>query len=73
VLKTRRVGGVDTLILRSASSGSFAVPRAWTDRGEPSPWQVIGKNPPIFSAPSLCSLVELMNSLSAQDDPEGKP
>ncbi len=31
-LKTRRVSGKVTLILRSSSGGTFCVPRAWTDR-----------------------------------------
>ena len=32
VLKQRRVAGIDTLILRDAARGSFAVPVQWTDR-----------------------------------------
>jgi hypothetical protein len=31
VLKTRRVAGVETLILREADRGSLAVRREWTD------------------------------------------
>jgi hypothetical protein len=72
VLKTRRVGGVDTLILRGTSGGTFGVPLAWTDRAEPSPWEAIGKDPPLFSAQSLSSLVGLLDSLSSQDDTEGQ-
>jgi hypothetical protein len=72
VLKMRRVGGVDTLILRGTTGGTLAVPLAWTDRAEPCPWQAIGRNPPLFSAPSLSSLVELLGLLSAQDEKEGK-
>ena len=68
----RRIGGVDTLILRGTSGGTFAVPLAWTDRAEPDPWQIIGKNPPLFSAPSLASLVELLDLLSPQDEGEGE-
>jgi hypothetical protein len=37
ILKTRRVSGVDTLILRGSTSGTFGVPRAWTDRAWPPP------------------------------------
>jgi hypothetical protein len=33
VLKTRRVAGVDTLILRHPDRGSYAVSREWTDWG----------------------------------------
>jgi hypothetical protein len=33
VLKVRRVCGVETLSLRQAELGSFAMPREWTDWG----------------------------------------
>ena len=33
VLKVRRVSGVETLSLRHAELGSFAMPREWTDWG----------------------------------------
>ncbi|UUM21567.1 Y4bD/Y4pK family protein [Mycoavidus sp. SF9855] len=36
VLKTRRVAGIDTLILSHAERGSFSIPREWTDWGAPS-------------------------------------
>ena len=35
VLKTRRVAGTDTLILRHPDRGSYAVVREWTDWGLP--------------------------------------
>ena len=54
VLKTRRVAGVDTVILRHPGRGTWAVAREWTDWAEPSaepppgqpqarlePWQAI--------------------------------
>jgi len=54
VLKTRRVAGVDTVILRYPGRGSWTVAREWTDWAEPSsaaapgypqarldPWQAI--------------------------------
>jgi hypothetical protein len=72
LLKIRRIGGVETVILRGTSGGTFAVPLAWTDRAEPNPWQTIGSNPPLFSAQSLASLVELIDLLSARDDNGGK-
>jgi hypothetical protein len=71
LLKIRRIGGVETVILRG-TDGTFAVPLAWTDRAEPNPWQTIGRNPPLFSAQSLASLVELLGLLSARDDNGGK-
>jgi len=68
----RRIGGIETLILGGTSGGTFAVPLAWTDRAEPSPWRTLGIDPPLLSAPSLASLVELMDLLSARDDDGGK-
>jgi len=46
ILKTRRVSGVDTLILRGSTSGTFGIPRAWTDRAWPPP-----PEPPTQSVP----------------------
>ena len=37
ILKTRKVGSVETIILAGSSRGTFAVPREWTDKAFPSP------------------------------------
>ena len=66
------MGGVDSLILKGTSGGTFGVPLAWTDRAEPSPWQILGKNPPFVSAPALWTLVELLDSLSRLKEREGE-
>ena len=61
VLKLRRVQGVETLILQGTSHGSFAVPREWTDRADPSPVAVLGISPPPFLDGScLVQLAELV-------------
>ncbi|MFM0674542.1 Y4bD/Y4pK family protein [Paraburkholderia sediminicola] len=36
VLKTRRVGGVDTLLVGHAERSSFSIAREWTDWGTPT-------------------------------------
>jgi hypothetical protein len=36
VLKTRRVAGIDTLLLGHMERGSFSIAREWTDWGAPS-------------------------------------
>ncbi|WP_116386518.1 DUF5372 family protein [Cupriavidus taiwanensis] len=36
VLKTRRVAGVDTLLLGHVERGSFSIARDWTDWGAPT-------------------------------------
>jgi hypothetical protein len=37
ILKTRRVSGIDTLVLQGTSMGTFAVPYQWTDQGDGEP------------------------------------
>ena len=72
ILKTRRVGGVDTLTLRGTAGGTFAVPLSWTDQAEPTPWELLDREPPFFAAPFLWKLVELIDSLrSAQSKARG--
>jgi hypothetical protein len=66
------VGGVETLILKGTSGGTFGVPLAWTDRGAPSIWQILGKNPPRLAVPALWTLVELLDSLSGQTPKESE-
>jgi hypothetical protein len=64
VLKERRVGGVDTLILRNAERGSFAVAKEWTDRAAPCPYEAIGQRPGHFDVEHLLELIELMEQLT---------
>ncbi len=42
VLKTRRIVGVDTLILRGLERGTFSVAREWTDWADPDPYSALG-------------------------------
>jgi hypothetical protein len=67
------MGGVETLILKGTSGGTFTVPLAWTDREPPSGWQILEKNPPRLVAPALWTLVELVNSLSCRTPEESEP
>jgi hypothetical protein len=72
ILKLRKVGGIQTLMLRDSAGNTFAVPQSWTDHGEPSPWTILKKIPPFLYAPNLWTLVELLNSLSPQDERESQ-
>jgi len=54
--------------LRATSGGSFAVPLAWTDRAELSPWKALKKIPPLLDASHLWALVELLEVLMAQQE-----
>jgi hypothetical protein len=60
VLKTRRVGGTETLILREPTRGSIAVRREWTD------WDVAGEPvmpPRQLAFESLLELAKLVDDL----------
>jgi hypothetical protein len=61
VLKTRRVGGAETLILRESTRGSLAVRREWTDwdaaTGDPA------MPPQLLALESLLELAKLVDDL----------
>ena len=63
ILKTRRVSGVDTLILRSGGRGPNSVPREWTDQAEPSPYAGLAAGALVFSFPCLVELSELLEAV----------
>jgi len=60
VLKSRRVGGIDTLILRDAERGSFAVPLEWTDLAAPA---TCDGSTGRFGPYLLCDLASLIEAL----------
>lgn len=64
VLKTRRVAGKDTLVLRHPERGSFGIIREWTDWGAPtgsgSPNAAAGR----FDIGMLLDLVDLFDLLA---------
>jgi hypothetical protein len=64
VLKKRRVAGVDTLILRELTRGSFSVVREWTDWADPLPTASLGLPPQRLDAESLLELVTLLEALT---------
>jgi hypothetical protein len=66
ILKARRVSGIDTLILCGSSRSTFAVPRSWTDRADPSPWAVLDHPPPILDAFCLFDLHLLLQQLASK-------
>jgi hypothetical protein len=60
ILKTRRVSGVETLSLRSEFGGPNSVPREWTDRAEPSPYEALQIGALILEWGCLLELAELL-------------
>src|ERR1700674_5787914 len=68
VLKVRRVSGVETLSLRHADLGSFALPREWTDWAPPGTQTAPPGVQPLFvDAFGLLGLVELVTRLTRND------
>jgi hypothetical protein len=68
VLKVRRVSGVETLSLRHADLGSFALLREWTDWAPPGTQTApTGVQPLFVDAFGLLGLVELVTRLTRND------
>src|SRR5216683_6485424 len=68
VLKVRRVSGVETLSLRHADLGSFALPREWTDWAPPGTQTALtGVQPLLVDAFGLLGLAELATRLTRND------
>lgn len=64
VLKVRRVSGVETLSLRHADLGSFAMPRDWTDWARPEAQASATNVPLLMDAFGLVALAELIEALA---------
>lgn len=67
VLKTRRVSGVETLIVRHPERGTCTLAREWTDWSEPSPYRVLGVSEPSFDFDSLLQLALFVNQLDERE------
>jgi hypothetical protein len=68
VLKKRRIAGVDTLILRGCTCGSFSIARDWTDWAYPSMHDALGLPPSRLEAESLLDLVTLLEQLTRREE-----
>jgi hypothetical protein len=64
VLKSRLVCGVECLVLKGSESGTFAVPRDWTDQARPDAYLDAEVGVRFLKLESLLSIVELSNSIS---------
>lgn len=60
----KRYAGVDTLILRLPNGGVRAIPREWTDRKDPSRYEVLS-TPPVHDVDHLLALAQLLVDLTA--------
>lgn len=64
VLKSRRVAGVETLILADVARGSFGIAREWTDWGAPSGQAEDGDTARRFDLDTLLDLIVLIDRLT---------
>ena len=64
VLKERRVSGVETLVLRGSTMGTFAVPKEWTDKGNPLD-DSAQRDAPILDFRCLLTLRDIIHSLDS--------
>ncbi len=63
ILKSRKLSGEDSLILKGTISGTFAVFREWTDRADPDLFEDI--QPRLYLSPiHLLPLAELIEQIN---------
>jgi hypothetical protein len=62
ILKSRRVSGKDSLILKDPRSGTFAVDRDWTNLADP--YVAKGPRPPILDFKTLIKLFIIIKELN---------
>jgi Na+-translocating ferredoxin:NAD+ oxidoreductase RnfC subunit len=68
ILKARQVSGIQTLVLRGTSGGTFAINQEWTDQAKPSSNSSLHIGDGVLNAQSLLALVELVANLSPKKE-----
>ena len=63
ILKTRRVSGVETLLLGGVGGGPNSVPLEWTDRAEPSVYAGTGVEALVFDFGCLLTVSALLEAV----------
>jgi hypothetical protein len=63
-LRSRRIGGVDTVILRDGELGCFAVALEWTDLAAPSCSELVNAKMARLEVYALCELVALIDAIA---------
>ena len=68
ILKTRRVSGIETLILRDTSAGTFAIAKDWTNLSDPSSQTAPDFIPLILHFDSLQGIVDIIKEIDEQQE-----
>ncbi len=68
VLKTRRVSGIETLVLRDTSAGTFAIAKEWTNLSDPSSQAAPDFTPLILQFDSLQEIVDIIKEIDEQQE-----
>ena len=66
ILKTRRVSGIETLILRDTPAGTFAIAKDWTNLSDPSSQADLDFIPLILHFDSLQRIVDIIKEIDEQ-------
>lgn len=68
LLKSRCVRGVECLVLQGSESGTFAVPRDWTDQAHPDSYRDAAVAPRLLKFECLLLVLELIGSLDTRNE-----
>ncbi len=63
ILSTKNFNNRDILSLKMSTRGPIAIPRDWTDKADPNPYQTLSELSPILSFSHLQQLVKLITEL----------
>ena len=66
ILKTRRVSGIKTLILKDTSAGTFAIAKDWTNLSDPSSQKTPDFTPIILHFDSLQGIADIIKEIDKQ-------
>ncbi|MFP3022035.1 MAG: DUF5372 family protein, partial [Wolbachia sp.] len=68
---SRNLNNKNILNVRTSTGKKTIIPLDWTDRAEPSPYEVLGNLSPILSFPHLQQMVKLVASIDQATNDKG--
>lgn len=64
ILSTKRFNQKDILSLKTLTGSIVAIPRDWTDKADPDPYEILADLSPVLSFSHLKQLAELVANLN---------